>query len=126
MKVEVSNGELLDKLSILEIKLDKIKDDVKLHNIRHEIEILRPHCQLLLTDDRIHLLFVELSYVNRRLWDVEDNLREKERNKTFDKEFVELARLVYFTNDERARIKKEINVISSSAIVEEKSYESYT
>lgn len=125
MKVEVSNGELLDKLSILEIKLDKIQDDVKLHNIRREKEILYPYCKILLNEEQVQNLYLELVSVNRKLWDVEDLLREKERNKIFDHEFIELARSVYFTNDDRAKIKKKINIITKSELVEEKSYKSY-
>lgn len=125
MKVEVSNGELLDKLSILQIKLDKIEDSVKLHNIQHEEEVLRPHCQTLLDNKEVQRLYSELLSVNKKLWDIEDSIREKERNQTFDKEFIELARAVYFTNDERAKIKKTINIVTQSELVEEKSYKSY-
>lgn len=125
MKVEVSNGELLDKLSILQIKLDKIKDDVKLRNVKREEEILRPYAQELLLNNLVKQLYSRLVDVNEKLWNVEDTLREKERAKLFDNEFIELARSVYFTNDERAHIKKEINTLTNSAVVEEKSYESY-
>lgn len=125
MKVEVSNGELLDKLSILQIKLDKIEDSVKLHNIQHEEEVLRPYCQTLLDNEEVQRLYSELLSVNKKLWDIEDSIREKERNRTFDQEFIELARAVYFTNDDRAKIKKTINIVTQSELVEEKSYKSY-
>jgi len=125
MKVDISNGELLDKLSILEIKLDKIKNDVKLYNVRKEADILRPLCESLLRDEKVKLLYDELLRINTELWEVEDVLREKERLQTFDQLFVEYARSVYFTNDKRARIKKEINLLTNSELIEEKSYESY-
>lgn len=126
MRIEVSDGELLDKLSILEIKLDKIQNSSKLHNVRSEETSLRPYAQILLDNADVQRLYTSLLSVNKKLWDIEDAIREKERNRQFDDEFVQLARSVYFTNDERADIKKAINLLTNSTLIEEKSYESYT
>jgi len=124
MKAEVSNGEILDKLSILEIKLDNVKDESKLENIGRE------HTALSLVASRIPAspleLYNDLKSVNQELWDIEDRIRVKERNKEFDQEFIALARSVYQTNDKRAEIKKEINLHTGSNLVEEKSYEDYS
>jgi hypothetical protein len=125
MKVEISDGELLDKLSILRIKSKMIKDQIKLDNIKREIETLVPLCTNLLCSLEISELFDQLVLINTKLWDIEDILRVKERNKEFDEEFIKYARRVYYTNDERAEAKKRINKISGSYLVEEKSYESY-
>lgn len=125
MKVEISDGELLDKLSILRIKSKMIKDQIKLDNIKREIETLVPLCTNLLCSLEISELFAQLVLINTKLWDIEDILRVKERNKEFDEEFIKHARAVYYTNDERAETKKKINKISGSYLVEEKSYESY-
>jgi hypothetical protein len=125
MQVEISNGELLDKLSILLIKVRNITDTDKLHNVQTEIDILSPLCETLLVNSDIKVLFDELLIVNTELWDVEDFLREKERVKEFDTDFIEFARRVYYTNDKRARIKKQINLLSNSSIIEEKSYTPY-
>ena len=124
MKAEVSNGEILDKLSILEIKLDNVKDESKLENIGRE------HTALSLVASHIPAspleLYNDLKSVNQELWDIEDRIRVKERNKEFDQEFIALARSVYQTNDKRAEIKKEINLHTGSNLVEEKSYEDYS
>lgn len=125
MMIEVSNGELLDKLSILKIKVDNIKDSEKLLNIKKEIEIIEPMCEQILFDGKILDLFEMLFEVNKKLWIIEDNIREHERNKNFGESFIELARNVYITNDIRATLKKEINFLSNSNIIEEKSYERY-
>lgn len=125
MKVEVSTGEVLDKLSILELKKELISDKDKLINITKEYEILYQVTEKLLHDQEVTILYNKLLEVNRALWYIEDNLREKERYKEFDQEFIELARDVYFTNDKRAEIKKQINIITNSELVEEKSYEQY-
>ena len=123
MKAEVPNGEILDKLSILEIKLDNVKDESKLENIGRE------HTALSLVASHIPVspleLYNDLKSVNQELWDIEDRIRVKERNKEFDQEFIALARSVYQTNDKRAEIKKEINLHTGSNLVEEKSYEDY-
>tara|TARA_E500000178_G_C16818390_1_gene660310 strand:+ start:120 stop:506 length:387 start_codon:yes stop_codon:yes gene_type:complete len=127
MKIEVSNGELLDKLTILELKLDKIKDRDKLVNIQKEFETLNPLAQELFEkhDSYLQNLYVELSSINGELWDIEDWIRDCERKKRFDKEFVELARSVYITNDKRSEVKKTINILTESGLVEEKSYKDY-
>ena len=127
MKVEVSNGELLDKLSILELKLKNIKDDKKLINIKNEHVGLSPLCNNLFDNygNELRSLYFKLSEINAELWKIEDDIRECERNKDFGDEFVRLARAVYFTNDKRSDVKKSINLLTESGFVEEKSYEDY-
>jgi hypothetical protein len=124
MRIEVSHGEIVDKLSILNIKKDNIIDEVKLVNINKEYlylhEIVFSDLNINHDDDYLRLL-----EVNKKLWDIEDKIRDKERNKEFDDEFIELARSVYHTNDIRANIKKEINAKYGSQFVEEKSYNKY-
>ena len=127
MKVEVSNGELLDKLSILELKLINIKEDKKLINIKNEHGGLSPLCNNLFNNygNELRSLYAKLSEINAELWKIEDDIRECERNKDFGDEFVRLARAVYFTNDKRSDVKKSINLLTESGFVEEKSYEDY-
>ena len=127
MKVEISNGELLDKLSILELKLKNIKDNKKLINIKNEHGGLSPLCNNLFDNygNELRNLYVKLSEINAELWKIEDDIRECERNKDFGDEFVRLARAVYFTNDKRSDVKKSINLLTESGFVEEKSYEDY-
>jgi len=127
MKIEVSTGELVDKLSILEIKLLNIRDSHKLTNIYKELETLNPYFQDLLDEYGINIknLYTKISKINKTLWDIEDHIREKEAKQEFDKEFVELARSVYITNDQRAAVKKEINLLTKSKLIEEKSYSDY-
>lgn len=125
MLVEVSNGELLDKFSILQIKLRKIVDSVKLSNIKKESSILEPLCNTLFEVSTVYTEYQILLQINETLWDIEDAIREKERRQEFDSEFVSLARNVYFTNDRRSEIKKKINLLTNSLLMEEKSYESY-
>ena len=127
MKVEVSNGELLDKLSILELKLKNIKDNKKLINIKNEHGGLSPLCNNLFDNygNELRSLYAKLSEINAELWKIEDDIRECERNKDFGDEFVRLARAVYFTNDKRSEVKKSINLLTKSGFVEEKSYEDY-
>jgi hypothetical protein len=125
MKVEISNGELLDKFSILEIKMGNITDPVKLTNIENEYKELTSDCTDLLRNSTTSSLYAELKSINQKLWAVEDDIRDCERSKDFGPKFVSLAREVYFTNDERARVKKEINLASGSSLVEEKSYQAY-
>ena len=110
MKVEISNGELLDKFSILEIKMSNITDPSKLANIENEYRELTIDCTDLLRNSSINSLYSQLKSINQDLWKIEDDIRECERRKEFDDEFISLARKVYFTNDERARVKKEINL----------------
>ena len=125
MMIEVSNGELLDKFSILKIKLANIRDYDKIKNVEKEIKIIEPMFDSISKDLKIKDLFEMLLEVNKKLWIIEDNIREHERNKNFGESFIELARNVYITNDIRATLKKEINFLSNSNIIEEKSYERY-
>lgn len=127
MKIEVSNGEILDKLTILYLKVAFIKDKDKLVNVRKEVEELRPIAQDLFQEygEELRKLYDKLGEVNHRLWKIEDNIRECERSQDFSDEFIKLARAVYFTNDERSDIKKQINILTKSGLIEEKSYEDY-
>lgn len=125
MMVDVSNGELLDKLSILKIKLENIKDENKLVNIKKEFDILTSVSNSLFLKYDIKDMFDRLFEINYKLWQIEDSIRDKERKKEFDEEFVFYARNVYITNDLRSDIKKQINNKTNSEIVEEKSYERY-
>ena len=127
MKVEVSNGELLDKLTILELKLSNISDVKKLTNIRKEHDELNPLAGQLFDSygEELKNLYKQLAEINSELWTIEDDIRECERNKDFGSDFVSLARAVYFTNDKRSEIKKSINLITGSGFVQEKSYEDY-
>lgn len=127
MKVEISNGELLDKITILELKLEKIKDKEKLVNIQKEFDELNPLCNELfrIYGGELQVHYLALAKINGQLWDIEDWIRDCEREKRFDKEFVELARSVYITNDKRSEVKKIINIMTGSGLVEEKSYKDY-
>ena len=126
LQVPVSVGEVLDKITILQIKLAHISDAAKRTNIQNELDALLPlMAGDAFTTDQMQALMAELKSVNEALWDIEDDIREKEAAKSFDAEFIRLARAVYITNDKRAEIKKQINLATGSALVEEKSYESY-
>ena len=126
LQVPVSVGEVLDKITILQIKLAHISDAAKRANIQNELDALLPLVAGdAFTTDQMQALMAELKLVNEALWDIEDDIREKEAAKSFDAEFIRLARAVYITNDKRAEIKKQINLATGSALVEEKSYESY-
>ena len=127
MKVEVSNGELLDKLTILELKMSNISDDKKLINVKKEFNELSPLAKLLFEKfkDELLIKYKELALINNELWKIEDDIRECEKNKNFGEKFVELARAVYFTNDKRSDVKKQINILTGSGFIEEKSYEDY-
>ena len=126
LKVPVSVGEVLDKITILQIKLAHISDAAKRANIQNELDALLPLVAGdAFTTDQMQALMAELKSVNEALWDIEDDIRVKEAAKSFDAEFIRLARAVYITNDKRAEIKKQINLATGSALVEEKSYESY-
>ena len=125
MNIEVSHGEIVDKLTILQIKKENIKDPSKLDNIVKEYDYL-----FSIVENYLGILtsspeYLELLSINKDLWVIEDDIREKERQKQFDDEFVKLARDVYYTNDVRAKIKKEINLKYSSGFIEEKSYSQY-
>jgi len=124
--VPISPGELLDKITILRIKSARMTDAVKLQNVRLELSLLEQTWR----DSGAAIPEVSadeaaLQRVNEELWDIEDRIRDKERAKEFDAVFIELARAVYVTNDERARFKKNINVTLGSRLVEEKSYQPY-
>ena len=121
MLIEVSNGEITDKLTIIEIKLSKITDPEKRKNLQAEWEVLNSAVEQII--DKDHPLYKHLYEINAKLWVIEDQCREHEKNKDFGSEFVEIARSVYLSNDERAAIKKEINKITGSRLVEEKSYQ---
>ena len=123
MKIEVSNGEIIDKLTIIEIKLQRIKDEKKLINIRKEFLLLNEAAKKII--EKSDPLYKKLFEVNSNLWDIEDQCRDYERNKNFGDEFIHTVRQVYIYNDERSRIKKEINIKTGSDIIEEKSYEEY-
>ena len=126
LQVPVSVGEVLDKITILQIKLAHISEAAKRANIQNELDALLPLVAGdAFTTDQMQPLIAELKSVNEALWDIEDDIREKEAAKSFDAEFIRLARAVYITNDKRAEIKKQINLATGSALVEEKSYESY-
>ena len=123
MKIEVSIGEIVDKLSILQIKTEEIKDETKLNNVRSEYDYLY---DIVFNEMGIEQSdFTELVSVNKKLWIIEDDIRDKERAKEFDDIFIEFARAVYVTNDERAEVKKKINLKYGSTFVEEKSYSDY-
>ena len=123
MKIEVSNGEIIDKLTILQIKLERIRDNAKLANLEKEYNLLvRAASSVISTADP---LYVALYEINCKLWDIEDHIRDLERKKDFSSDFISTAREVYIQNDRRSEIKREINIKTSSGLIEEKSYEKY-
>ena len=121
----VSLGELVDKISILHIKNINIKDDEKLKLIREELELLNQTLQKHIKKNDIQNYLDSLIEINSKLWVIEDDIRDCERNKKFDQTFIDLARSVYFTNDKRSEVKLEINRKFGSKIIEVKSYEEY-
>ncbi|MEJ2643166.1 MAG: DUF6165 family protein [Desulfosarcinaceae bacterium] len=124
MKIEVSNGEIVDKFTILSIKLEMIQERSKLENIRTEYQLLKKALDALkITEADLDLK--ALCEVNRTLWDIEDRIRSKEAAGQFDREFIELARSVYMNNDKRAALKQRINRKTQSSLCEEKSYVNY-
>lgn len=124
--VEIPVGDFLDKLSILEIKAERIQDPAKLANIQRELDVLRATWKASPYADRdIATEYAELRTVNEALWDIEDDIRDQERMRSFSERFVELARSVYLTNDRRAELKRILNLKLGSALVEEKSYQEY-
>ena len=126
INIEVSPGELIDKITILELKNKFIKNVNQLKNINIELGILLPILdQNNLNTNETKRLSDELYNINNKLWEIEDNLRDKERLLDFGEEFIQLARAVYFTNDKRSEIKKKINILAGSKIIEEKSYSDY-
>lgn len=122
MKIEVSNGEILDKISILEIKKARINSPEQLKNVETELGMLWYLYEELVTTDEIGRKYAELKKTNKELWDIEDEIREWEKREHFGDRFIQLARLVYITNDKRARLKKDINLLTGSELMEEKSY----
>lgn len=123
MKIEVSVGEIVDKLSILQIKTGMIKDEEKLANVKKEYDYLY---DIVFNEMKIESSdFFDMVVINQKLWKIEDDIRDKERDKIFDDEFIQLARSVYVTNDERAEVKKGINLKYGSVFVEEKFYSDY-
>ena len=126
IKVAIAPGELIDKMTILEIKLNKISDKVKLENINNEYGTLQlTYRQSIPPSEELYRLTSDLKTVNEKLWDIEDDIRDCERRKDFSQEFIDLARSVYKNNDVRAGLKREINILLHSNIIEEKSYTEY-
>ena len=124
MKIDVSNGELVDKITILAIKLKKIKSAEKRRNVQKEYDLLHPMLDAVgIAEDSRE--YRDLMMVNLALWEIEDRLRVKEASREFDDDFIRLARDVYFQNDRRSRIKRRINELSGSALIEEKEYVDY-
>jgi hypothetical protein len=126
ISVEISPGELIDKITILEIKLDRIEDTEKVNNVRTEWEILtESRDNALPQSDELSDLTKQLGAINEQLWVIEDDIRDCERARDFGEKFIELARSVYIVNDKRAALKGEINALLGSMIREEKSYAAY-
>jgi len=127
IKVELSYGEMLDKITILEIKSERMTDAEKVANVEKELSLLNTLWQAdAKSSINIGKEITKLKSINEALWDIEDDIRDKERAKEFDERFIELARAVYVTNDQRANIKRVINMKLGSDLVEEKSYADYT
>ena len=121
----ISLGELVDKISILMIKKKNISDSIKLQHVNKELEFLQKTLKKYISEDEINDFLLKLVNINSKLWDIEDDIRECERKRLFDQTFIDLARSVYFTNDERAKVKNYINKTFGSELVEVKSYEEY-
>jgi len=126
LRISVSHGELIDKITILQIKVERISNPDKLKNVRRELSVLaQVWAEHVALSPRLDALVAELKTVNETLWEVEDLLRHKESAGNFDNDFIELARKVYFTNDKRASLKRQINELLGSDLVEEKDYVDY-
>ena len=126
VSIELSPGELIDKITILEIKLERMDDAEKLKNVKSEWEMLTAARDGVVKPSlKLERLTAELKEVNQRLWDIEDDIRECEREKDFGDKFIELARGVYLNNDRRSRVKRRINELLGSSLIEEKSYAAY-
>jgi hypothetical protein len=121
----ISLGELVDKISILMIKKKNISNSIKLQHVNKELEFLQKTLKKYISEEEINEFLLKLVNINSKLWDIEDYIRECERKKLFDQTFIDLARSVYFTNDERAKVKNDINKTFGSELVEVKSYEEY-
>ena len=127
LKIPISLGELIDKITILRIKSNKINSNEAQKNIRLELEKLEHILNTKMSiNTNLKNFEIKLSKINQSLWDIEDQLREKEREKNFNKKFISLARMVYYKNDERAKIKRMINKSFGSELIEEKSYTQYS
>ena len=125
--IPISPGDLLDKITILEIKFERIESAEKKSNVKEELKLLiKAWGDSEIGDTDLTTMRRQLKSINKVLWDIEDNIRREEHNKNFGNRFIELARSVYMKNDERAKIKKRINTHLNSEIVEEKSYQSYS
>ena len=126
IQVPVSPGEVLDKITILEIKSERMSDEGKIANVKRELELLQgAWLEAVEEDDTVRRIHADLKSINEALWEIEDDIRDKERAKEFDQVFIDLARSVYVTNDQRANAKKELNLYLGSEMVEEKSYQDY-
>ncbi|MCP4389635.1 MAG: hypothetical protein GY802_15165 [Gammaproteobacteria bacterium] len=126
IRIPISPGELLDKITILQIKAERISDPAKVANVKTELDMLsQVWNEAVEADAEIIALTEELKSINEALWEIEDDIRDEERNRRFGERFIELARAVYVTNDERANAKKKVNLHLNSTIVEEKSYQDY-
>ena len=128
IQAPISLGELIDKITILEIKAVHISDETKLKNVTHELNILNDKVNNLLDaagQAKLEPLKKSLRDINQELWVIEDDIRDCERDKDFSDKFIQLARAVYFTNDKRAAVKKDINLAFGSELIEEKSYKNY-
>ena len=121
----ISLGELVDKISILIIKQKNITDETKLDHVKKELDFLQKTLMNYVQQEKINNYLEKLININSKLWNIEDEIRECERKKLFDQTFIDLARKVYFTNDERAKVKNDINKTFGSELVEVKSYEEY-
>jgi uncharacterized protein YukE len=127
IQVPVSPGEVLDKITILEIKSERMTDPGKVANVRRELALLQEVWSSNIRDsETIQDLHAQLKEINEALWEIEDDIRDKERAREFDNRFIELARAVYVTNDRRSQVKKELNLHLGSDIIEEKSYQDYS
>ncbi len=123
IKTEIGSGELIDKITILEIKSERIADQEKLKNVKHELSVLSATRDAHLSNiDGLSVLTTRLRAINEALWQIEDDIRACEAQNDFGQKFIDLARAVYNTNDKRAAVKKEINLLTGATIIEEKSY----
>jgi chaperonin cofactor prefoldin len=123
MQIEVSNGEIVDKLTIIEIKLKHISEETKRKNLQTEYDVLNAAVSKII--EKNHTLYLELLAINQELWDIEDTIRDLERAKDFGDIFIQTARAVYYTNDKRSDVKRKINDLTGSNLIEEKSYQKY-
>ena len=125
IEVPVSWGELVDKITILQIKSDRMSDEAKLANVRKELRLLNEKLGVNAENQNVALLTDELYKVNAALWDIEDEIRDCENAGDFGEKFIKLARSVYITNDRRAALKRDVNMVLGSGLIEEKSYQAY-